>query len=119
MSSTFRTDRNNNPTAFTTDIAKEAGLTYGIDYIQGDMFTEGNATYYTAKLLSDPVDLTIEVIDKLGFYNNKGNSRWIYIAIPYKLWMSLTKLQKTYVIGYMYNQEGGTDMKTLFPQELV
>lgn len=111
----FRTDNNNNPTAFTTDIAVEAGLSLGTDYEQGDSFTVNGHTYYTARLIGDPVAITIKVIDKLGFYTIPPAARWTYIAIPYHLWLNLTLLQKTYVIGYMYQNEGGTALRSLFP----
>lgn len=114
----FRTDLNNNPTAFTTDIAKEALLVEGVDYTQGDSFTSGDRTFYTAKLLGDAGEITIRVIDKLGFYTEPPNARWTYIAIPYHLWMSLTLQQKLYTIGYMYQNEGGTTMKSDFPISL-
>lgn len=116
---TFRTDRNNNPTAFTTDIAVQGGLVAGQDYEIGESFISDDGsikqTLYTAKLLGDPVELTIKVINRLGFYDSKGSLRWSYIAIPYVLWVSLNLEQKEYVIGYMYKQEGGTAMKKLFP----
>jgi hypothetical protein len=115
---TFRTDRNNNPTAMIEQMASEGGLVFGTDYVQGDPFTSGTSTFYTAKLLGDPIVLTIKVIDKLGFYTTAPNARWTYIAIPYELWMNLTTLQKTYVVGFMYGQEGGTEMKSLFPTSL-
>lgn len=48
----MRTDRNSNPTAMTTDVAKTGGLVLGKDYVQGDPFIGGDGkTYYTAKLL--------------------------------------------------------------------
>lgn len=99
-------------------MAEEGGLILGTDYEQGDSFESGGKTFYTAKLLGDPVALTIRVIDKLGFYTTPPNARWIYIAIPYELWMNLTTLQKTYVIGYMYKNEGGIAMSSLFPVSL-
>src|SRR5271170_5380349 len=102
----FRTDNNNNPTAFTTDLAVEAGLMLGVDYEHGDPFTAGGQTYYTAKLLSDPIGTTIKVIDKVGFYTIPPAARWTYIALPYRLWLNLTTLQKSFVIGYMYQNEG-------------
>jgi hypothetical protein len=111
----FRTDRNRNPTAFTTEIAKEAGLVLGTDYIQGESFQDGNDILYTAKLLTDPITLTIKVIDKLGFYTVMPHMRWTYIGIPWHLWLSLTTKQKEYTIGIMYQLEGGTSMKNLFP----
>lgn len=113
----MRTDDNNNPTAFTTDIAKEAGLIERTDYVQGDQFPNGEP-YYTAKLLHDPIELTIQVINKIGFFNDQGKPRWTYIAIPYQLWKNLTGLQKTWVIGWMYRREGGTKMVDMFPVSL-
>jgi hypothetical protein len=111
----YRTDRNNNPTAFTTELASQAGLNKS-EYTQGDSFTSNGITYYTAKLLINPVALTIAVIDKLGFYTMTPKSlRWSYIAMPYELWLSLTQKQKEYTIGIMYQTEGGTEMINLFP----
>ncbi len=117
--SQFRTDKHRNPTAFTTDIAKEAGLQLGVAYVQGDPFTVPGShgvihTYFTAKLVGDPINTTIRVIDKVGFYNSLGNIRWIYIGLPYGLWLALTANQKTAVIGFMYGREGGSEMKDLF-----
>lgn len=112
----MRTDDHNNPTAFTTAIAKQAGLELNKDYVQGDPFENGK--FFTARLLGDPVDLTIKVIDKLGFYTTVPHQRWTYIAIPFSLWLNLTKGQKAYIIGFMYQNEGGTAMKDLFPKSL-
>ena len=112
---TFRTDLNNNPTAFTTDIAKEAGLVLGKDYEQGDSFEAGTMTLYTAKLLGDPIAITIRVIDAIGFYTKAGAMRWSYIAIPLTTWLSLTEPQMRDVIGFIYQREGGTAMRSLFP----
>jgi hypothetical protein len=111
---TFRTDAHNNPVAFTTDIAKEASLVLGQDYEVGSPFNAGIHTYYTAKLLKDPVQTTIQVIDKIGFFTSRGLQRWIYIGVPKFLWDELSLSQKTAVIGYMYKHEGGTAMKKFF-----
>ena len=126
MCQPFRTDINNNPTAFTTDIAKEGGLLIDKDYTVGTAFKVPNTNpnlvasiYYTAKLLGNPLDLTIKIIDNIGFFTKTGNLRWVYIGIPFKLWQNLTLIQKQWVIGYMYNQEGGVAMQDLFPQELI
>lgn len=111
-----RTDRNNNPTAFTTDIAKEGGLSLNSDYAFGDPFSVGSETFYTAKLIGNPLPLTIKVIDKIGFYT-KGtgtNARWTYIAIPFWIWQTLTLEEKIHVIHDMYHCEGGTELESLF-----
>lgn len=110
----YRTDDHNNPTAFTTDIAKNAGLIEGVDYVQGRSFLSGLNTYYTAKLLGDPIDITIRVIDALGFRTHAGNGRWTYINMPKFVWDSLTRELKVRTIGDMYQHEGGTAMKGLF-----
>lgn len=111
---TFRTDRNNNPTAMITNLAAEGGLILGTDYETGDPFEVGSITYYTAKLLGDPIALTIKVIDKVGFYNTYNNQRWTYIAIPYFLWSSFDSSTKIKIIAWMYAREGGTELKNLF-----
>jgi len=111
----YRTDENRNPTAFTTDVAAEAGLKLGTDYEQGSAFVVGTQTFHTARLLGLPVALTIQVIDAIGFYTNRGLLRWIYIAIPAFLWAELSPDQKRDVIGFMYENEGGTAMWDLFP----
>jgi hypothetical protein len=109
-----RTDRNNNPAAFTTDLAKQAGLVEGTDYSQGDPFTVGENTYFTAKLLGDPIQLTIRVIDAVGYYTKAGGTRWTYIALPQFVWLGLDPPTKKKVIGFHYSREGGTAMAALF-----
>lgn len=109
----YRTDENNSPTAFITDIAREAGLIPGEDYSPGTAFAGG--AFVTARLLHDPVATTIRVIDKVSFYTERGNQRWTYIAIPLFIWSTLTYNQKRDVIGAMYQREGGTAMRDLFP----
>jgi hypothetical protein len=101
---TMRTDRSNNPTAFTTDIARLAGLKEGTDYTKGDSF--GGGKYHTAKLIGDPVAKTIAVIDKIGFYTQSGKQRWTHTAIPQSQWNSLNYNQKKQVIKQMYQKEG-------------
>ena len=82
----MRTDDNRNPAAITTDIAKQAGLVLGTDYTQGAAFVSYAHTYYTARLLGDPVAQTIRVIDAIGYYTHAGAQRWTYIAIPAFVW---------------------------------
>lgn len=107
-----RADRHNNPAAFTTDIARQGGLEEGIDYEKGDPFEGGR--FHTAKLLKDPVTLTIKVIDKIGFFTKSGAQRWVYVGIPDFVWNSLHFDEKKRVIGWMYKREGGEELKSLF-----
>ncbi len=110
----MRTDEHRNPTAFTTDIAKQAGLILGTDYEIGKAFPS-NSTMATAKLLADPIVTTIRVIDAIGFYTKSGIGRWTYISMPDFIWHGLTLEEKRDVIGFMYHHEGGAVMIPLFP----
>jgi hypothetical protein len=103
----FRTDRNNNPTALTTDVAKSMGLIEGVDYVQGDKFP-GDSNLYTARLLGDPIETTIKGIDKGGFFTASGQPRWSYFSMPQNQWLALTHDQKVAVITQMYKAEGGS-----------
>jgi hypothetical protein len=111
----FRTDQNNNPSAFTCNLAQQAGLVYGTDYVQGDPFTSGGVTYFTAKILVDPITTTIKLIDAVGYFTKFGTPRWTYIALPKFVWDSLAVDQKRDVIGFHYQHEGGETMRDLFP----
>jgi len=110
----MRTDRHNNPSAFTTDIAKMAGLQEGVDYTKGDPFSNGR--YSTARLLNDPIATTIKVIDKIGFKTASGGNRWTYTdSIPEtKNWSRLSYNQKKDVIAKMYQHEGGSQLNRYF-----
>lgn len=108
----MRTDRNNNPTAFTTDVAKTAGLKEGVDYVKGDTFSGGK--YATAKLLGDPIDTTIKVIDNIGFQTASGKPRWSYINMSKSEWDKMNYNQKKQVIATMYQNEGGSQLRSLF-----
>jgi hypothetical protein len=114
MSGTFRTDRHNNPIAFTTDMAKQAGLIPNVDYERGEPFYSGNSTYHTARLIGNPVALCINVIDKIGFYTQLATQRWAYIGIPDFIWSALTYPNKVRVIEFMYKHEGGVELEKLF-----
>lgn len=110
----MRTDANRNPAAFTTDIAKQAGLVLGMDYEAGDPFP-APSNLVTARILGDPVAVTIRVIDRIGYFTKSGTPRWVYIALPRFIWMGLSQEQKRDVIGFHYQHEGGTEMRGLFP----
>jgi hypothetical protein len=110
-----RTDENRNPIACITAVAAEAGLRLGIDYEQGNAFTENGQTYCTAKFLGDPVQTSIRVIDAVGYYTRVGTARWSYIAMPRFVWFALSPSQQRDVVGFHYQHEGGTEMRGLFP----
>lgn len=111
----MRTDENRNPSAFTVDIAKQAGLILGIDYAEGTPFPRPSRLV-TAEILGDPIDVTIRVIDAIGYYTQAGKPRWDYIALPKWLWDGLSLAGKRDVIGFHYQREGGTTMRAYFPQ---
>jgi hypothetical protein len=115
MTEQSRADRNNNPTAFTTDVAEEAGLVRGKDFNIGDPFQIGNEIYYTAHLLAqNPVPVTISVIDKITFNTKKGMTRWSYINILPSLWNSLIYYEKRFIVAIMYHFEGGSKLDKYF-----
>jgi hypothetical protein len=105
-----RLANNNNPTAFSTDVARDMGLIEGVDYVRGDKFP-GASTLYTAKLLGDPIATTIKGIDNSGFYTSSGKPRWSYLnELPpeaVKNWQSLSYDQKAAVVQQMFIREGG------------
>ncbi len=105
----MRTDRHNNPTAFTSDIAKQAGLVEGVDYTVGDPFPN-NPNLFTARLIGDPIEQTIKVIDRIGFKTQAGKDRGTYLnKIPeHQNWSNLNDDQKKDVIKKMYQIEGGS-----------
>ena len=113
-----RTDRNNNPVAFTIDIAQQAKLQLGVDFEKGDAFIEKGQTFYTARLLGDPIEITLRVIDAIGFYTRAGAQRWNYVAIPKELWDSLSREQKLLVLRFMYTREGGAQIEKFFPHKI-
>lgn len=110
----MRTDDHNNPAAFTTDIAKQAGLVKGVDYEDGNPFP-APSSLITAKLLGDPITLTLRVIDAIGYFTKLGTPRWTYIALPKFIWDGLSLDEKRDVVGYHYRHEGGSTLKSLFP----
>ncbi len=112
----MRTDAHRNPTAFTTELAEQAALVIGVDYEQGAPFQSSGKQYYTAKLLGDPLEITIRVIDKVGFVTRGGMPRWSYVNLFEWLWKGLDRETKINVIGAMYWHEGGLAMRELFPK---
>jgi hypothetical protein len=107
----FRTDRHNNPTAMTTELAAEAGLIDGEDYVRGDSFRGPDGkTYYTAKFLGDPVATSIRAMDQVGLYTQSGRTRWTYLKrIPAAAkWARLTYQEKAGIVFKMYRMEGGS-----------
>ena len=111
----MRTDRHNNPTAMTTDVAKTLGLVEGVDYTAGDAFDGG----VTARLIGDPVAITIKGLDasaaspdRSAFYTKSGGQRWTHTAISDKDWSALSLDAKKAVVASMYQKEGGSGKLT-------
>lgn len=109
----MRTDRNNNPTAMTTDVARSIGLKEWEDFVQGDPFTSWSGkTLYTAKLLWDPISTTIKWLDtaaqdpqKQAFYTGSWTQRRTHTALQDAQWLQLTPQQKAEVVLGMYQRE--------------
>ena len=110
----YRTDRHNNPTAFTTEVAS-MGLVEGVDYIKGDPFPD-NPNLFTATLLGDAYETTIDLINKIGFYTSSGGQRWTHTAMSKSKWNSLSNEKKIEVIKDMYKKEGGSGTLSKTPQ---
>lgn len=102
----MRTDRHNNPTAFTTAIAEQAGLVLWKDYEQWDAFPN-NPNLHTARLLWDPIETTIKVIDKIGFFTGAGQPRRTHTAMSNEEWLALDSAGKAAVVADMYRKEWG------------
>lgn len=110
----MRTERNNNPTAMTTDVAKSLWLVEWVDYTIWDPFTSGSgSTLYTAKLLWDPVETTIKALDtaastgRWAFYTSGWKQRWSHTAMSDQKWLSLSDEEKRNVILNMLQKEWG------------
>jgi hypothetical protein len=118
----MRTDRNMNPTAFTTDIAKQAWLVEWVDYVVGDKFP-WSSNLYTAKLIWDPIETSIRVIDSIWFKTKWGANRWTYtdkLWLNNDTWSKMSPTDKATAIKKMYQQEWWNgkaiwDQKTEWP----
>lgn len=110
----MRTERNNNPTAMITDVAKSLWWVEGVDYVVWDSWKNNEwKTYYTAKLLWDPIDTTIKLLDnaaktwKWAFYTAGWKQRWTHTAMTDDAWLKLSNDQKKQVVLNMLQREWG------------
>lgn len=107
----MRTERNNNPTAMTTDVAKTLWMVEWVDYIVWDKFPDSNL--HTARLLWDPIETTIRAFDNAAakgiwiFYTQWWKQRWSHTAMTNEQWKKLTDEQKRNVIYAMLQREWG------------
>ena len=107
----MRTERNNNPTAMTTDVAKTLWMVEWVDYIVWDKFQDSNL--HTARLLWDPIETTIRAFDNAAakgiwiFYTQWWKQRWSHTAMTNEQWKKLTDEQKRNVIYAMLQREWG------------
>lgn len=100
----MRTDRHNNPAAFTTQIAKQAWLVEWVDYVVWDAFPD-NPNMFTAKLIWDPFEQTIKVIDKIWFTTQSWANRWTHTTMSKEQWDWLSIEDKKKVVASMYQKE--------------
>lgn len=108
----MRTERNNNPTAMTTDYAKMMGLELGVDYEIWDSFIgEDWRTYYTAKFIWDPIEMAIKAFDTWAANNVFANEGWVlwhwHLGISNKQWLAMTDGEKREVINKILKKEWG------------
>ena len=112
-SSYMRTERNNNPTAMTTDYAKMMWLELWVDYEIWDSFVWWDwRTYYTAKFLWDPIETAIKAFDRWAANNVFGNEGWVlghwHLWISNSDWLKMTTEQKRDVIYKILQKEWGS-----------
>lgn len=110
--SDMRTDRHSNPTAMTTDVAKQWWLVEWVDYEKWDAFPN-NPNIFTAKLLWNYVDNTIKVIDNIWFKTKSGKSRRTYtdsLWLTNESWSKMSYSEKVAAVQKMYKQEGGSKL---------
>lgn len=91
----MRTERHNNPTAMTVWWMQWAWIEPDWLYEIWDPFTSTDAnwvthTYYTAKLLWDPLDTTIKILNQAiaNWHNPFNTGSWSYMN---QLWMNIEK----------------------------
>lgn len=116
----MRTDRHNNPTAMTTDVARQFGLVEGTDFMVGDPFPD-NPNLRTATLIGNGMDTTIMALDNaaqsedmMAFFTASGQPRWSYTSVSDEEWLAKTPEQKVDFIDGMYQMEGGAYANTGF-----
>ena len=108
-----RTERNNNPTAMTTDVAKTLWLVEWVDYVQWDPFSTSSWTLYTAKFLWDPIETTIKALDTAvanwtwAFYTQSWKQRWTHTAMSNEERSALSDEEKRQVVLNMLQREWG------------
>ena len=108
----MRTERNNNPTAMTTDYAKMMWLELWVDYEIWDSFIWWDwRTYYTARFLWDPVETAIKAFDRWAANNVFANEWWVlwhwHLWISNQKWLSMTDKEKREVIDKILQKEWG------------
>lgn len=108
----MRTERNNNPTAMTTDYAKMMWLELWVDYEIWDSFIWWDwRTYYTARFLWDPVETAIKAFDRWAANNVFANEWWVlwhrHLWISNQKRLSMTDKEKREVIDKILQKEWG------------
>ena len=106
-------ERNNNPTNMTVGFMEWAWAELGVDYeISEDFFWSGWKQLHYAKLIWDPVETTIRILDKAvaAWKNPFNTTSWSYINklwINTTKWKSMSQSEKAALINKWINYEGG------------
>lgn len=109
----YRTERNNNPTAMITDYAKMLWGVLWEDYEIGDSFLDSKWNkLYTAKLIGDPIEKTIELLDRwLANWLPNIFVWWSYaqeLWLNNNVWKNATDWEKRKIIEKMLKREWGS-----------
>lgn len=115
----MRTERNNNPTAMTSDVARSLWWVEWEDYIVWDAFQD-NPNLHTAYLLGDPIETTIRLLDRAAttgrwaFYTKGWKQRWTHTAMSDEAWLNLSAEEKKNVVLKMLHNEWGDISKMAY-----
>ena len=115
----MRTERNNNPTAMTSDVARSLWGVEWEDYIVWDAFQD-NPNLHTAYLLGDPIETTIRLLDRAAttgrwaFYTKGWKQRWTHTAMTDEAWLNLSAEEKKNVVLKMLHNEWGDISKMAY-----
>lgn len=116
----MRTERHNNPTAMITSAVAKLGGVEWVDYERWDPFIgKDGRTYYTARLIWDPIEKTIELFDRgIEKWSMKNIfSMWSYgnkLGLTNEKWKNMDSEQKRDTVLRMLKEEWGDISKMTY-----